>query len=101
MLEREIERRLGARLRKAGCMFLKFVSPGNVGVPDRIVITPDGRLYFVELKTDDGRLSKMQTVMHAQLRAHGQAVKVLHGMRECMEFANMICGRNADENVQR
>lgn len=97
MLEREIERRLGARLRKAGCMFLKFVSPGATGVPDRIVIAPDGRLYFIELKTDDGKLSKMQEVMISQLRAHGQAVKVLHGMRECMEFADMILSDGGDE----
>ena len=31
-------------------MALKFVSPGMNGVPDRIVLMPDGKMAFVELK---------------------------------------------------
>ena len=55
--EANLERSFCNRLRKAGCLVYKFVSPGNDGVPDRIVITPGGRVIFVELKTERGKLS--------------------------------------------
>ena len=43
MRESEIERRLVQQVRKHGGLCYKFTSPGNPGVPDRIIITPDGR----------------------------------------------------------
>ena len=54
MLESEIEKKLVREIRKMGGMAYKFVSPGNTGVPDRIVILP-GVITFVELKTETGR----------------------------------------------
>ena len=40
MLEREIEKKLVDGVRKLGGRAYKFVSPGNDGVPDRIVVLP-------------------------------------------------------------
>ena len=40
MLEKDIERKLVAGVKRSGGKAYKFVSPGNVGVPDRIVIWP-------------------------------------------------------------
>ena len=54
MLEKDIERKLIAGVKRAGGKAYKFVSPGNVGVPDRIVIWPNGVIHFVELKTSKG-----------------------------------------------
>lgn len=93
MLEREVERRFGAMLKRAGCLFYKFVSPGNPGVPDRIVICPDGRLYFVELKTDKGKLSEQQKIQIKRLRMHGQPAVVMYGLSDCMEFVENIRNR--------
>ena len=56
MLEREIERKAGERVKAAGGLWLKWVSPGMAGVPDRILIAPGGRVVFVELKQERGRL---------------------------------------------
>ena len=52
--ESEIEAWLKSRIEKLGGMFLKFTSPGNDGVPDRIVIMPAGICVFLELKTRKG-----------------------------------------------
>ena len=52
MLEREIERKAGERVKAAGGLWLKWVSPGMAGVPDRILIAPGGRVVFVELKQE-------------------------------------------------
>ena len=58
MLEKEIEKRLCDGVKKLGGYAYKFTSPGNDGVPDRMVIMPGGDITFVELKTDTGKLSK-------------------------------------------
>ena len=58
--EANVERSFCKRLREAGCLVYKFVSPGNDGVPDRIVVMPGGRVIFVELKTERGKLEPIQ-----------------------------------------
>ena len=60
MKESYIENYLVRKVKENNGLCLKFVSPGNPGVPDRIVITPDGRTIYVELKTEVGRLAKIQ-----------------------------------------
>lgn len=85
MLESEIEKKLVREIRKMGGMAYKFVSPGNTGVPDRIVILP-GVITFVELKTETGRLSPGQKRQIGKLQDLGMKVVVLHGMKELEEF---------------
>lgn len=58
MKESEIEARLVRGVKALGGVAYKFVSPGNVGVPDRLVVLPGGRVIFVELKAEGGRLSR-------------------------------------------
>ena len=47
MLESTVERHLREEAKKRKGMALKFVSPGMNGVPDRIVLMPDGKMAFV------------------------------------------------------
>lgn len=50
MLESKVESHLCKEAKKRGGVALKFVSPGMNGVPDRIVLLPNGKMGFVELK---------------------------------------------------
>lgn len=50
MLESKIESHLCKEAKKRGGVALKFVSSGMNGVPDRIVLLPNGKMGFVELK---------------------------------------------------
>lgn len=79
MLEKTVERRLVQAVKAAGGVAYKFVSPGNAGVPDRLVVLPGGRVHFVELKTDSGRLSPIQCRQLDRLRAMGADIAVLYG----------------------
>lgn len=79
MLEKEIERRMVQTVRERGGLCYKFVSPSNPGVPDRIIITPNGRVVFVELKTETGRLAKIQTWQLDEMRKRGADVRVAKG----------------------
>ena len=97
MKESELERRLVQGVRAMGGRAYKFVSPGNVGVPDRLVILPGGRIVFVELKTERGRTSKMQDYQIALLRTLDAEVWVLYGPADTRDFlaqcAEMVRGQ--------
>lgn len=80
MKESEVERRLVQMVRKRGGLCYKFVSPGNPGVPDRIIITPDGRTIYVELKTEIGRLANIQRWQIAEMQKRGAEVRVIKGL---------------------
>lgn len=86
MLEKDIEKVLVTEVRKMGGRAFKWVSPGNDGVPDRIVIFPDRPPVFVELKAENGRLSALQKVQVRRLQDMGQDVRVLRGIQEVGRF---------------
>lgn len=86
MLEKDIEARLVRGVKELGGACYKFVSPGNIGVPDRVAVFPGGEVVFIELKTETGRLSQMQKVQIEKLRSLGACVVVLRGLDEVLEF---------------
>ncbi len=47
MREKEIEKKLTQMVKQAGGICPKLVSPGFDGMPDRMVLLPNGRLGFV------------------------------------------------------
>jgi hypothetical protein len=60
-LEKDIEAKLRKAVESAGGKCLKWVCPGWAGVPDRIILLPGGRIYFVETKRPrGGTLSELQ-----------------------------------------
>ena len=81
MLEKEVEKFLVREVKKIGGVSFKFISPGNAGVPDRIVILPTGKVVFVELKTDKGKLTKLQEVQikKIRLRSRYKSIKRYRG----------------------
>lgn len=85
MKESAIEKKLLEGARRLGYKAYKFVSPGNDGVPDRIVMGY-GRTIFAELKTEKGRPSRIQKVQIRVLQNLGQDVRVLYGSKGVEEF---------------
>lgn len=86
MREKKIEKILVSEVKKLGGRAYKWTSPGNDGVPDRIVIFPNRPPVFVELKTDVGKLSALQKVQIDRLRALGQKVYVAYGLDGVSQF---------------
>lgn len=76
MLEKEIEKKCRLKIKKQGGLFLKFVSPGNAGVPDRLILLPGGIIKFVELKRPGAQPRPLQKYWHKKLRALGFTVEV-------------------------
>ena len=86
MKESEIESILVSGIRKAGGRTYKWVSPGNSGVPDRIVFLPGGKVIFVELKTDSGKVSAQQKIQINRIQSLGRDVRVVRGIRGLIDF---------------
>lgn len=89
MLEKDIEKILVKEVKKLGGLCYKWVSPGNAGVPDRIVLLPHRPVMFVELKTDRGKLSRLQEVQIKKLKAITEHVYVLKGLEEVRDFIEL------------
>lgn len=86
MREKEIEKILVDEVRGLGGRAYKWVSPGNDGVPDRIVIFPGQWPIFVELKADRGIVSPLQRAQIMWLRELGQPVQIVRGISGLAEF---------------
>lgn len=96
MREKEIEKILVLEVKKLGGRAYKWVSPGNDGVPDRIVIFPGRPPVFVELKTDTGRLTALQKVQIDRLRSLGQDARVVRGAAGVKAFLEELKGGDAE-----
>ena len=77
MKESEIEKYFVKECKKHGWLPLKFVSPSMNGVPDRIILMPNGRLFFAELKAPGEKPRALQRAVHNVIRKYGFSVCVI------------------------
>ena len=77
MLEKEIEKKFAMAVKRAGGIAPKFVSPGFAGMPDRLVLLPDGVIAFAELKAPGQKPRPLQEARHRLLRRLGFRVYVI------------------------
>lgn len=71
MREKEIESYLREQVKVRDGKAYKFTSPGNAGVPDRLVLLPGGRAVFVELKAPGKTSTALQQVQQRRIRELG------------------------------
>ena len=76
MREKYIEQRLTRAVKNRGGLGEKWNS-GTAGWPDRIILLPDGKFGFVEVKAPGKEPRPLQVHRHEQLRALGYPVFVL------------------------
>ena len=77
MREKLIEQKLVKAVKALNGMCPKLVSTGTDGMPDRMVLLPDGKLSFVEVKAPGEKPRPLQIRRHEQLRQLGFRVAVL------------------------
>ena len=85
-MEKQVETYLVKRVKALGGMAYKFTSPAHRGVSDRIVCLPDGQTWFVELKTEGGRLSALQKVFAEDMAKMKQKYVCLWNKEQIDEF---------------
>lgn len=89
-LESRIESWLNDKIKALGGISYKFISPMNPGVPDRIYLMPGGQVWFVELKTEIGRLANLQKWQGERIRNIGCRYRVIKGMTQAREFVEEL-----------
>ncbi|WMJ87771.1 VRR-NUC domain-containing protein [Anaerocolumna sp. MB42-C2] len=77
MREKLIEQKLVKTVKRMGGIAPKFISPGFDGMPDRIVLLPNEKIGFVEIKALGGKPRPLQLARHRMLRELGFQVYVL------------------------
>lgn len=82
MREKEVEAALVKATKKRNGVALKFVSPGLSGVPDRLVLLPDGKIGFIELKAPGKKMRLLQEKRKSQLERLGFLVFCLDSKEE-------------------
>lgn len=88
--EAQIEKHLFYEIRKLKGLAYKFTSPGHAGVPDRVILLPNGTTIFVELKREDGRLSSLQIETIRLLQEKNIEVYVLYSKEEVDDFIKYV-----------
>jgi hypothetical protein len=62
----------------------RHIQMGKRGTPDLLALLPGGRAWYIEVKTQAGRVSDIQARRHDILRAHGAIVDVLRSPEEAI-----------------
>lgn len=86
MRERVVETYLRDQVKAMGGKAFKFVSPGNAGVPDRLVLLPNGWQAFIELKAPGKKSTPLQQKQQREIQALGFYVKVIDTKTGVDEF---------------
>nr|DAS60137.1 MAG TPA: Nuclease [Caudoviricetes sp.] len=77
MSEKEIEIYLVRKIKNKKGVAYKFTSPGNSGVPDRLCLLPNGKIFFVELKSPGKKPRALQVNQIRKITNLGQRVYVV------------------------
>ena len=87
MLEKDIEAYFVKSVKAMGGLAYKFNSLSNRGVSDRIVVLPNGEAWFIELKTERGRLSALQKIFANDMRRLHQNYACLNSIEAVDRWA--------------
>ena len=90
MLEKTIETQLVKAVKRMGGRAVKFISPGFNGMPDRLVLLPEGRIAFVEVKAPGKKPRALQVARIEMLRDLGFQVFVLDSTKNIGEILDEI-----------
>lgn len=90
MKESVVEKKLVASINNLGGDCYKLTSPNNAGLPDRLILMPNGAVYFVELKRPKGKLRPLQEYRKKRIEALGHTVKVIDTLEGVENFINEL-----------
>lgn len=91
MRERHIEQLLCRAVKKKGGIAPKLVSPGFDGMPDRLLLFPQGRAAFVEVKAPGAKPRPLQIARHRLLVKLGFMVYVIDDETQIPILIDEIC----------
>jgi len=88
--EKLIEKTLVAEVKKLGGWALKLLCQFVTGLPDRMVLLPDGVIFFVEVKTTGKKPTPVQKLVHEKLRRLGFTVHIIDSLEQLHQTLNKL-----------
>jgi Holliday junction resolvase len=79
MTEGQIQSKRIKQLESEGFYVIKLMKTNKNGIPDLIALNPDQPAMFIEVKTNKGRLSKLQEYRLQELSSLGFKTEVYNG----------------------
>lgn len=77
------------RLKRGLCMKMNSITMN--GLPDRLVLLPEGKMFFAELKAPGKKPRPEQVRVHESLRRLGFDVRVIDSTAKVKEILNEVC----------
>lgn len=90
MREKAIETKLVKNVKSLGGIALKITSANCDGMPDRLVLLPNGKMAFIELKAPGKKLRPLQKNRKRRLEAIGFLVFCIDGAEQIGEILDEI-----------
>lgn len=94
MLEKKIEQLVCDYAKSKGWLVYKFTSPARAAVPDRLMISPEGKVVFVEFKREGQKPTPAQAREHQRLLNQKVLVFVVDNVNDgkaVVDFASRVC----------
>lgn len=88
MLEAAIEKVVCDYAKTKNFLVYKFTSPSRAAVPDRMFVTPAGRVFFIEFKASGKKPTPAQEREHARLCGHNVRVYVVDNVQDGFDIIN-------------
>ena len=79
MTEQQIQKKRINELESEGYYVLKLMKTNKNGIPDLVAIPPDCGVLFSEIKTKNGKVSKLQQYRMKELNNHGIKTEIYKG----------------------
>jgi hypothetical protein len=95
-LEKDIERKIGEFAKSNSCLYLKFVSPARRAVPDRMIVTPQGVIGFLEVKAKGKKPTPLQTGEISKLTKQNCLATWCDNVEDGCEFIRKLLDKKPD-----
>lgn len=86
MTESKLEKSCKRFVENEGGLFIKQPSAFYKGIPDRLIITKEGRIFFVELKIGNNSLSPLQEYWFKKLKKRNVLVFEIRTLNEFIKI---------------
>lgn len=84
--EKVLERKLVKWVKDAGGKCIKLSSQFNTGLPDRMILLPNARIFFCELKSTGKQPTPAQKIVHKELQFLGFSLYVADNSENLSEM---------------
>ena len=84
--EKLLENKLREKIKHIGGWSIKLLSTHINGLPDRMCLMPNGKIFFAEIKGTGLKPSPVQRLIHKKLRKLGFRVEVIDNSEQIISL---------------